>query len=802
MNSYDEKGRDPSFLLFRICTARQTVVKSLRGFGRFFIILTSDMRNTAFVVLALMIVGLAVCSYKAMKHDKSIKHSLALLLLALIPPIAGNLIIIASTSRLPALIGCYVYFLGMDLAVAYLLKFSLDYCNVKWNNKLAISVVYSLFTLDIIQYALNPFTGHAFDVRQITVGTAPYFQTVPYIGQTYHRIVVYGFFFASIIIFAVKARRTSRIYEEKYLMILLSMLVAGIWESYYIFSGTPVDTSMIGFGIFGFLVYYFALFYSPKVLVERMLASIASDLPDALFFFDGDRECVWANRQALELIGNESGNLENVGPMLAATFPKIKDIDIDREWKTDQVIGTGENARYYTVEKHIVTDDKGIFAGTFVDVTDDTETRRQLATERYNARHDSLTGLYNKEHLLKSIREMLRKNPDVPYHIVFLDVNEFKMVNDVFGKDFGDYALRCVADWIASDMTENCVYGRLGGDTFGVCQPVAEFDPDRINEALENFVVRKGDKEHHLLIHAGIYQIDDPDIDVSVMFDRARMALSKIKRVYSHIAFYNDSIRETMLWNQKISAEITAAIEERQLIPYFQPIIDNEGRVVGAEALSRWMHPEKGLLSPAAYIPEFEKNGRIIDLDKYMWRCACEQLAEWKTTRPEMFVSVNISPVDFYFMDVRLEINKLVREFGVEPSRLRLEITEAVMMSNIAEKIQMINWLKQDGFIVEMDDFGSGYSSLNMLKDMPVDLIKLDMAFLHDSMFNNKAKTILKSIVGLIDLLGMDSLVEGVETEEQFIMMKEMGCMYFQGYFFAKPLSLEEFEKYCDNAAA
>lgn len=757
------------------------------------------MRNAAVVIMALMIVGLAVCSHKARKSDKSIRHSVARLLLALIPPIAGNLIIIMSTARQSAVIGCYIYFIGMDLAVAFLLKFTLDYCNFKWDNKVFISAAYTLFSIDMIQYAFNPHFGQAFDVREISVGGAPYFQTVPFAGQTYHRIVVYGFFFASLALFVIKALRTSYIYIEKYLFILLSMMVAGAWESFYIFSGTPVDTSMLGFGVFGFLVYYFALYYSPKVLVEKMLANIASELPEALFFFDGDRECVWANRPALELIGYDGKNLENVGPMLAARFPEIAD-DTD-EWKLEQTIGSGKDKRIYDVEKRRVVDDRGLFAGTFTSVLDKTDTYRQLERERYNASHDSLTGIYNKEHLFRCIRQELSAHPDVQYQVEFVDVNEFKMVNDVYGKDFGDHALRTIADWIAHEMPEGTYYGRLGGDTFGVFEPAINFDPEKINNVLQNFTVKQGEKEHQMLMHVGIYQIDDRDLDVSVMFDRARMALSKIKRVYSHVAYYNDTIRETILWNQKISSGLQAAIDERQIRPHYQPILDQNGKVVGAEALTRWYHPEKGLLSPAAFIPEFEQNGRIVDLDRYMWRCSCEQLKKWESEHPELFVSVNISPVDFYYMDVRAEINALIKEYDIDPSKLRLEITEAVMMNNLSDGIQTLNWLKEDGFVVEMDDFGSGYSSLNMLKDMPVDLIKLDMAFLHDSMFNDKAQTILSSIVNLIDTLGMDSLVEGVETEEQFKMMKDMGCMYYQGYYFAKPLPIDEFEKYCNTAA-
>lgn len=758
------------------------------------------MRIVLQVILTIEIIVLCVCVHFARRSDKPMARSVALLIASLIPAILGNVIIIGAVSRPVAVIGMYIYFIGMDLIMACLLKFTLDYCYYSWDNKVLINFVYSLLGIDIIQLLLNPFFGHAFAAEELEAGGLPYFRVVPYAGQIYHRVIVYGFLLASIILFIIKRIRSSRIYRERYTTMLASMIFTSVWESFYILSGTPVDTSMIGFGIFGVLVFYFALYYKPVILISSMLESIASGLNDALFFFNEEKACIWANKKGLDFFRIRENETDKVNKKLLTAFPEM--MSAGDEWVSDHISGSRDSRKYYHIEKHIAkdNDDKRRTIGFFVSIRDNTEAQKNLEQERYNARHDSLTGLYNKETLYRMIPELLKAHPDVPYQIIFVDINEFKMVNDVFGKDFGDHALCHISGWIREDMTENCVYGRLGGDTFGICMPVGDFDPEAINERLDSLVVRMGEKEHHLLVHLGIYPVDDPDLEVSIMFDRARMALNKIKRIYSHISYYNDQIRDEMLWNQQISAELTNAIKDGQIVPFLQPIVNAKGELVGAEALVRWLHPEKGNLSPALFIPEFERNGKIAEIDKHMWRCAGEILKSWKHSHPDIFLSVNISPVDFYFMDIRSELNEIVKECGIDAEKLRLEITESVMMNNSENRLETVNQLRSDGFIVEIDDFGSGFSSLNMLKDMHVDLIKLDMAFLQNSKGNERAKTILRSLIDLVDTLGMDSLTEGVETKKQFEVLADYGCRLFQGYYFAKPMPVSEFDEYCRTA--
>jgi EAL domain-containing protein (putative c-di-GMP-specific phosphodiesterase class I) len=301
-------------------------------------------------------------------------------------------------------------------------------------------------------------------------------------------------------------------------------------------------------------------------------------------------------------------------------------------------------------------------------------------------------------------------------------------------------------------------------------------------------------------MHVGIYRIIDPSIDVSIMFDRAHLALTTIKNEYNiHIAIYDDNMRNQLLWDQKISTELEGAIENRQIVPYLQPIVNNKGTIIGAEALVRWLHPEEGFLPPFKFIPVFEKNGMIAQVDKYIWRSACEIISSWNGDKANLFISVNISPKDFYFMDVYAEIKALVEEFKIEPSRLRIEITETVMMTEAESRMAILSKFRKSGFIVEMDDFGSGYSSLNQLKDMPLDVLKIDMKFLSKAEDNHRAETILRNVLRLSSDLGMFSLTEGVETEDQYKMLNEMGCNLFQGYYFAKPMAVADFEKLCDK---
>ncbi len=754
------------------------------------------MRIRVAVIFAILIVILTICALLARRSRKAISASVAFLVASFIPPVMGNLILLCTDNQTFATFGYYLYFIGMDIIMYALLGFTFRYCNVKWLFKALPYIVYSLLIIDVVQFLLNPFIGYSFELEPTQVDFSTYYKLVPKPGQLYHRIVDYAIFGSIIVIFIYKMCSSLRIYIEKYLVILTAMIIGGAWQTFYIISGTPVDLSMLGLASIGLLIFYFAIYYRPMRLLDRMLASMASEMPESLFFFDLNGVCIWANENGRKLASLEENDYASAKESLEETFGSLE--REEEEWTDNMKVDTIFGVRYYVLEMNTVpyTEEKN--AGSFLSVRDITVEHLALQRETYTATHDLLTDLYTREHLFDTIEKTIREDQETNYLVVYTNVNNFKIINDVFGNTFGDCVLKAIADKIRLLMTDRCIYGRIVGDTFGMFIPEDDYDEKKFVETLSHFRVTAGSRSHNVLIHLGAYHVPhDPEMEAATMFDRARMAFSSIKDDYQIlIKYYDDNMREKVLWDQNISSQLPGALKKRQIIPYLQPIVDTNGNPVGAEALVRWIHPEKGFMPPGLFVPVFEKNGMIAEIDKYMWRCACEILSRWKKEGRDYFISINISPKDFYFMDVVEEIENLVKEYGVETSKLRIEITETVMMTNTENSVAIIREFQQAGFIVEMDDFGSGYSSLNMLKDMPVDIIKIDMGFLRKSEADDRAKKILHNILNMTYDLGIVSLTEGVETGEQYKMLTDMGCRLFQGYHFAKPMPVEDFEKW------
>ena len=445
------------------------------------------------------------------------------------------------------------------------------------------------------------------------------------------------------------------------------------------------------------------------------------------------------------------------------------------------------------MEKTSVKTDKKYLDGSFLVIKDDTERHNAIEAEIYNSTHDSLTGLYNMSYLYSKIKNELVSS-DKKYYAIIINFKNIKLINENFGRAFGDVVLIRMSDWLKTNIKSG-VYGRLVGDTFGICMPQDDFDEDFFLKELGNFIIRFKNMEHRSNIHIGVYDIKDKNIDVSVMFDRAHLAIVEIEENYKTvIKYYNEHLKKELLEEQRLVDDFPGALDSNQIVPYLQPIANKDGKIVGAEALARWIHSDLGFLPPDKFIPVFEKNGMITDLDEHIWRQVCKILSDWKTTNPDWFISINISPKDFFFTDVVSDIKAMVKEYDIDPGKLRIEITETAMMTDSEDRIRILNDIRSAGFIVEMDDFGSGYSSLNMLKDMPVDVLKLDMKFLSEEN-NDKSEKIIKNIINLANELDIIPLTEGLETEGQFNQLASMGCVLFQGYHFAKPMTVEDFEK-------
>ena len=362
------------------------------------------MRQTFSLVFLLMAIALAMCAYLALRSRKAIGKHVAQTVAALIPPVIGNMIIIGSGTKASSTLGCYIYFLGMDLVMLALTGFTLEYCHLPNLKAKYLTTVRALLAVDAVQLLLNPLFGHAFDTEAIPVDGFAYYRLVPRLGQTFHRVVDYGILATVIVIFIYKLIRTPRIYAERYGIILAAILVGLVWETYYIFSRTPIDRSMVSFGVFGLLVFYFSIYYRPVRLLDRMLANIASEMPEAMFFLDVTGHCVWANRPGQRLAELGEGEFDSATERLRAMFDiSLESLD---EWSVQRQVAADDGVRHYVLQKHALSDDRGRLLGAFLSVRDDTREHQALQREKYNATHDRLTGLYNREYLYERIRQM------------------------------------------------------------------------------------------------------------------------------------------------------------------------------------------------------------------------------------------------------------------------------------------------------------------------------------------------------------------------------------------------------------
>ncbi|MGN0632758.1 MAG: EAL domain-containing protein [Oscillospiraceae bacterium] len=410
---------------------------------------------------------------------------------------------------------------------------------------------------------------------------------------------------------------------------------------------------------------------------------------------------------------------------------------------------------------------------------------------------DSLTGLYTKEFFYKKVRECLDAEPDKEFTLVCSNIENFKLYNDAYGRKAGDKLLKEAAQQLRKSVSENTICCRYSADRF-----ICLVDSESEKKDREHFIhlrdAARADIANSLPVKFGIFEITDRSVPVELMCDRAIWVVDTIKGKYeSHVAVYDDTIRDSLIRERAITNAMETALSENQFVVYFQPKHSlKDDSMVGAEALVRWIHPEWGFMPPGEFVPLFEKNGFVRRLDEYVWNSVCKKLGEWKDKGYSLVpVSVNVSRADIYQSDIVKTFCCMIEKYGIDPSYLHLEITESAYTENPEQIIRTVEELRSKGFIIEMDDFGSGYSSLNMLGQMSLDILKLDMKFIRNEMLKPFEQSLLHDIINMAHRLHLEVVAEGVETEEQKQRLIAMNCDYAQGYLYAKPSASDDFEK-------
>ena len=412
---------------------------------------------------------------------------------------------------------------------------------------------------------------------------------------------------------------------------------------------------------------------------------------------------------------------------------------------------------------------------------------------------DSLTGFYNREGFYARLEQLLRQNPEQPVQLVAMDIGNFKLVNDLYGEQVGDELIQVVARCAAKSFEKDgAILARKVGDQFLFAFPQRTVTGQRLWRENRNWEAQYP-IDLNLPLRFGIYPIQGLSEPVSVMCDNAKLAADSVRGRYDiHWAVYDASIRQRLLEEQGLADDLEIGLREGQFGAWYQPKCDPvTGKIVGCEALVRWNHPVQGPLPPDQFVPLFERNRLITKLDAFMWERACRDLAAYRSSgKPTVPLSVNVSRVDVYRKGLVRYLQRLAYRHQIDPGELILEITESAYASDPVQMADTIRKLREAGFRVEMDDFGSGYSSLNLLMEIPLDGVKLDMKLLRNLEMDPRRVRFFQHLLGMAEALGLPVTAEGVEDAYQAAFLRAAGCRFAQGMYYSPPLPKAEFEQF------
>ena len=756
------------------------------------------MDNIYMILLCLMIVPMLICIKYSRKIKSDVASSIVKCLIFAIVTILSNGLFAFSGNETFSYIMEALYLFSFDMVLIYILQYSQQYTRVFNEVSPFKKGCFIIAYLDGILLVFNIFFHNVFTLKTVRyLNFEMYHIAEKSVFYYLHYTFAYCLVFCIIASFTIKIIQIPDFYRKKYFPILAVICVIIVLNFICGVSEFPIDVSLPFFVCAAILICYLTLYRSPRELVDKTLSIVVTEMNNAVICFDINNECVYANDRALKIFNSSFGSLSGISEYVQVW---IKEHDINNsdslEWSDQRII---DNKTYYfDIEYRKLFDKKNEYIGFFLNLIDNTEKHIAFEKEKYLATHDTLTGLYNKNYFAKKTSEILKENPEEEWLLLSSNIKDFKLINDLFGLEKGNEVLKMEADLLKEQCGEGIVYGRTGGDKFAVCIPKARFNEQDFMGAIQAMGHAFNNDRYHLHIYVGVYEITDRNEDVSIMCDKANLAIKTLGENYDKsIAYYNETIFHDTIVEKQLVGDFDKALAEKQFCMYLQPQVTSEGKLLGAEALVRWQHPKRGLIFPGDFIEVFEKTGLIYRLDKFVWELAVQKLAEWqKDGRDDLYISVNISTKDFYYMDVYETITNLVETYKIIPSTLKLEITETAIMTGTAGELEMIERFRKYGFQVEIDDFGSGYSSFNTLKDMDVDVLKIDMGFLRTTRPERleRSMSIINTIISLTKTLGLSVITEGVETKEQIDKLTQMGCGIYQGYYFSKPIPVGQFE--------
>ncbi len=699
------------------------------------------------------------------------------------------------------------YFFSLDIVLFFLYRFGyvILYNKRKLFHRIYTFVMILCCSMDALAMLLNWRYGIVFTI----IGVQDEIQNVIWWTVNYkplfyfHLAVCYALAVPMMYLIIRNSVVAPKIFRIKYLGISLTYCFFFGFNAIGILLHWKLNYSILMFFPMGVELYYMTFYALKNGILNNLLQNVTEKFSSGIACFDFQGNCIYLNQFSRSCFGQGKKGFKKAekfyNEWLQANVTEVqRDSSLVISYRNQiEIYGT---LHLVDIEYHKQFDKKNRVIGSYLCFDDKTKEIEEYESEKYKASHDSLTRLLNREGFFKDVEDLLHDDPYTQRFLIVTDFENFKMINDLFGKELGDKILRFESMVLRRGDFKIVTAGHISGDKFAFVMNKRNFDEQKLVNYIQHLMEITRTSAYKLKLLMGVYEITNPDESVISMYDRAYLAITTLRGNYDKtLAYYVPEFMDNLIYEKKILAEFHSALSGGQFKMFIQPQVRaKDGKITGGEALVRWEHPQKALLTPDKFVKILEKNGFIYEMDNYIWETAAKKLAEWQNSGNEVLkslsISVNISTKDFYHADLYKIFTDLVQKYNISPKLLKLEVTETVLVQDVYIFRNVLSHLKKYGFIIEMDDFGSGYSSLNALKDFQMDVLKIDMEFLRKTENKELGSEIIELVIKMAKSIGMKIITEGVETETQVDFLTKAGCDVFQGYYFAKPMPEEDFE--------
>lgn len=687
-------------------------------------------------------------------------------------------------------IACCVDHAAIVWTLYFLTMFVLDFENRTPRREfrfvsIGLIVVDSLLLLTNFK---NHFVANIY-FRNFTLGKVAFFQANSLF--VFHSIICLSMLSTMLFILVRAVIRESAYYKLRYLLLLVVLgFLACSYLLYVFMLDIAIDFSRALYGLAVILVYTSTYRLAPSRLVKNMSDFVDDNISDATIIYDNKGDVLKINGRARSMFKPEVfGKIDSLKAVLNIG---------DEEHFVDVI-----DDSIFEISYKPVYDSHGKYVATTFIFHDITESRRQYEKVHKAAIHDPLTGCYNRTGFFEKAPEFLAVDSEKSGYVVMVSgINNFKGINGLYGTEIGDRVLLEISKKLHDFHHEfHMLYGRTAEGKFSCLLPF-NFVDEVVNE-LSSFKLELGDETTlHVDMSHGFVIISDDTKTLDFYYEEALLALDRCKsRTDMSVVEYTAEMAKEQKKRDLVLTGIHDSIERGEFFILLQPQIDLKKNCVGgAEALVRWKHPELGVLSPAEFIPLFENNTFISRLDRFVWKSAAKLIKEFTEDGSYQGpISVNVSQIDIMCMDVVGELDEILKETGIPASKLHIEITESACAEKRGILVETLKQLREKGFVVEIDDFGSGYSSLNALMHIPFDSVKLDMDFMRREKREKQGDIIITAMADMLHNLNASIIVEGVETYENLKCANMINGDFAQGYYFSKPLAVDEFKAFVKN---